>query len=92
MEICVNLGLPIAVVPYLYQSNVYIKSSYNQGEPKNVNLESVQNAHRPIRGRKLSGFVKRRIRPKMEICENSGLPIATVPCLHQSNVHIKRKL
>ena len=27
----------------------------------------------------------------MEICVNSGLPIAMVPCLHQSNVHVKRK-
>ena len=25
----------------------------------------------------------------MEICGNSELPIAMVPCLHQSNVHIK---
>ena len=26
------------------------------------------------------------------ICGNSGLPISMIPCLHQSNVHIKRKL
>ena len=28
----------------------------------------------------------------MEICGNLGLPIAMVPCLHQSNAYIKRKL
>ena len=30
--------------------------------------------------------------PRIEIYVNSGLPIAMVPCLHQSNVYIKRKL
>ena len=28
----------------------------------------------------------------MEYCGNSGVPIAMVPCLHQSNVYIKKKL
>ena len=28
----------------------------------------------------------------VEICVNSGVPIAMLPCLHQSNVYIKRKL
>ena len=28
----------------------------------------------------------------MEICRFSGLPFSLVPCLHQSNVYIKRKL
>ena len=32
------------------------------------------------------------IQPRMEICENSGLPIPVVPRLHQSNGYIKRKL
>ena len=32
------------------------------------------------------------IGPRTEICGNSGLPFAMVPCLHQSNVYIKRKL
>ena len=28
----------------------------------------------------------------MQICGKSGLPFAEVPCLHQSNLHMKRKL
>ena len=28
----------------------------------------------------------------MQICGKSGLPFAQVPCLHQSNLHMKRKL
>ena len=32
------------------------------------------------------------IGPRMEICETSGVPIPMVPCLHQSNGYIKRKL
>ena len=30
--------------------------------------------------------------PRTKICGNPGLPFAMVPCLHQSNVYIKRKL
>ena len=33
-----------------------------------------------------------RIGPTMKICGSLGLPIAIVPCLHRSNVYIKRKL
>ena len=32
------------------------------------------------------------IGPRMETCVNWGGPIAMVPCLHQDNVYIKRKL
>ena len=32
------------------------------------------------------------IRSRMEICETSGRPIPMVPCLHQSNGYINRKL
>ena len=45
-----------------------------------------------MRGRKLLRFMGDSIGPGMEICETSGLPIATVPCLHYSNGYIKRKL
>ena len=34
----------------------------------------------------------RQIGPTMQISETSGLPIAMVPCLHQSNIYIKRNL
>ena len=41
---------------------------------------------------KLPRFMEGIIGPRMEICVNSDPHIAKVPCLHQSNVHIKRKL
>ena len=49
-------------------------------------------ANLPVWVYKLSRFMQGNIGPRMEICGNSGLPIVMVPCLHQSNVCIKRKL
>ena len=37
-------------------------------------------------------LLKGSISPRTEICGNLGLPFAMVPCLHQSNVYMKRKL
>ena len=62
------------------------------GELKNVMLKSVQIPYLQLRSRKLPGFMGVSIRPRMEICETSGLPIPMVPRLHQSNAYIKRKL
>ena len=52
----------------------------------------MQKAHLAVRACKLSGFMQRRIGPSVQICGKSGLPFAEVPCLHQSNLHMKRKL
>ena len=41
---------------------------------------------------KLALFMGGSIGPRMEIREILGLPIPMVPCLHQSNGYIKRKL
>ena len=68
------------------------KGRYGEGEPKNIIFTSVERAHKPIRAGKVRSFMQLRIWAIMEIYVNSGLPIATVPWLHQSNVHIKRKL
>ena len=46
----------------------------------------------PLRGSKVPRFMGGSIWPRMEICENSALPIPMVPRLHQSNGYIKRKL
>ena len=46
----------------------------------------------PLRGRKVPRLMGGSIRPRMEICESSALPIPMVPHLHQSNGYIKRKL
>ena len=53
---------------------------------------SVHKPYLPIRACNQSRFMRDRIGPRMKICVNSGLPIGMVPCLHQSNVNIKRKL
>ena len=52
----------------------------------------MQKAHLAVRACKLSGFMQRRIGPSVQICGKAGLPFAEVPCLHQSNLHMKRKL
>ena len=43
-------------------------------------------------GRKVPRFKGVSIWTRMEICENSGLPIPMVPRLHQSSGYIERKL
>ena len=63
------------------------KASYGYREPENVFHLSLT-----CTGLQLPQFMEGSIRLRMESCVNSGLPIAMVPCLHQSNVYIKRRL
>ena len=60
--------------------------------PKKVILVSVQKPHFAALTCKEPGSMQRRIGPTVQICGNSGLAIAMVPCLHQWNAYIKRKL
>ena len=69
-----------------------LKGSCGNAEPKNVILVSVQKALFAVRACKHPGFMQRRIWPTVQICGNSRLPFAMVPCLHQCNLDIKRKL
>ena len=71
---------------------VILKGSYGDGEFKNVLPQLVHKLYLPVWGRKLPRFMRSSIGPGMEICENSGLPISMVPCLHQKIAYIKRKL
>ena len=71
---------------------VISKGSYGHGEFKNVLSWSVQISHLPVRGRKLPRVMGGSTGSTKEICETSGLPIPTVPRLHQCNGYIKRKL
>ena len=89
---CVNSELPIAMLPCLHKAMLKSKGNNGLGDPKNANPESVQKAYRRVQTCKLPVFMQRGISPTKEIYINSGLPIAMVPCLHQSNVYIKRKL
>ena len=52
----------------------------------------MQIPHLPVRGRKLPRVMGGSTGSTKEICETSGLPIPTVPRLHQCNGYIKRKL
>ena len=84
MEICETAALPIPMVPLLHQSNGYIK--------RKLRASRVQIPYLPLRLSKVPRFMGGSIRPRMEICETSALPIPMVPRLHQSNGYIKRKL
>ena len=59
---------------------------------KNVILVQVQKAHFAVWTCKKPCFMQRRKVPTVQICGNSGLPIAIVTCLHQWSVYTKRKL
>ena len=74
------------------KSMIVSKGSYGCGEHKNVISSSVQKPYVRLRARKLPNVMHRRIWPTLEICGSSGPPIPKVPCLHQINVYIKRKL
>ena len=52
----------------------------------------MQKPHRPVRVNKLPRVLKRRIWQATESFKISGQLIAMVPCLHQWNVYIVRKL
>ena len=81
-----------AKFPVSYSAIFISKGSYGVAEPKTVNLESVRTTYKLVRACKPSVFMQRGIVQTIEISVNLGLPISMVPCLHQSNLHIKRKL
>ena len=80
--------------PYRVSTNTMFisKCSYKEGQPENIILMWVQRAHNPVRAVKVTAFWLHRIWVIVEIYVNSRHPIATIRCLHQSNVHTKRKL
>ena len=71
---------------------LYQKEAKGKQPPIIVILVSVQKAHFAVRTYKEPCFMQRRIGSTVQNCENSGIAIAMVPCLHQWNVYIKRKL
>ena len=82
------------MVPCLHQGNLYIKRKLRVWRAQKCNLlvgantaptsTGPQNSHVSYKGL--------RIGPPIENGGNSGEPIAMVPCLHQGNLYIKRKL
>ena len=92
VQICGNSGLRIAMVPCLHQCSVYIKRKLRVCRAQKCNLCFGIKADFAVRPFKKTSFMQRRIGQTLHICGNSGLPFAMVPCLHQCNVYIKRKL
>ena len=68
------------------------KGSCGYGESKNVFLKLVQERNLPVRTCKSLHLMWGSLRLRTEICGSSGLPFAMVSYLHQTTVHIKRKL
>ena len=52
----------------------------------------MEKPHLPVQAGKLPCFMGGGIWPRTKTCVNCGGRIAMVPCLHQGNVHINRKL
>ena len=87
-----TVSAPIPMVPRLHQSNGYIKRKLRVWKAHKcialVGAETVLTSA----VRKLHRFMGGSIRSGIEISETSGQPIHMVPCLHQSNLYIKRNL
>ena len=92
MEICGSLGIPLAMVPCFHQSKVYIKSKLRVWTVQTCIPFVGGKPYLPVRDCKRPRLKSASIGPRTEICGNPGLPFTMVPCFHQSNVYIKRKL
>ena len=91
MEICGRPGLPLAMVPFLHQSNVYVKRKLRIWRvEKCIPLVCAKTS--PVLDCKRPRLESASVGSRMKICRNPGLPFAMVPCLHQSNVYIKKNL
>ena len=71
---------------------VISKGSYVYGELKNVLPSPVQKTYLPVKGRKIPGYMRSGIEPRMKICETLCTQIPMVPRMLQSNAYIKGKL
>ena len=80
------------MVPCLHQCKVYIVRKLRVWRAQQCNFLVSTKAHRPVRVNKLPRVLQRRTWQAIESFKISGLPIAMVPCLHQCNVYIVRKL
>ena len=94
MEICGNPGLPFTMVPCLHQRNAYIKRKLQVWRVKKfiplVGAKTVL----ICAGRQTTPSHVSQYRAENGNLRKSGstFPKAMVPCLHQRNAYIKRKL
>ena len=92
IQICRTSGLPSARYRGCTKLIFISKGSYDNGEPKNVFLVSVQIAHLAVRTVKITRIHAASYMAAVRICGISELTFAILPCLHQTNIYIKRKL
>ena len=92
VQICWNSGLPIAMVPSLHQWNVYIKTKLRICSAQKCNPCFLAQSRLRSTDLQKTRFHAAPYTADSTTLRNSGLPIAILPCLHQWNVYIKRKL
>ena len=92
IEIMEILGRPILTDIVCTKAILILKGRQRDGEPKNIILDLVQIRYQLLQACKLTAFIYRCIGPTIEIMEILRRHIATVPCLHQGNIYIKRKI
>ena len=68
------------------------KGSYGYGESRYEFSKSVQYPHLPVRAVKVTHLERGGIGPRTESCVICDGPGAMVPCFHQGNIYMKRKL
>ena len=87
-----DLDLPIAMVPCLNQDNDYIKRKLRVCRAQKCNLLVGANTVPPGTGLHSIRFLTAQCMVDNGNLRDLDLPIAMVPCLHQDNDYIKRKL
>ena len=92
LEICGSTGPPIPSVPCLHQINVYIKRKLRVWGTQKCNFLIGAETGPTVTGRQTTFSQAMPYMANIGICGSSGPPIPKVPCFHQINVYIKRKL
>ena len=76
VEICAHTELPDARYKACTNARYILKGSFEEGEPKNVNLALVEKAHLPLRACKLLRLLQRRKGQPVKIYAHSELTVA----------------
>ena len=91
-ESCINCDGPISKVPCVHQGNIYIKRKLRVWRDQKCILLVGAIIPLTCAGRQKPRLEGGSIGPITESCINCDGPISMVPCLHQGNIYIKRKL
>ena len=84
--------LPHVLQRRMHQCKVYIKRKLRVWRGQKCTFLVSAKLNRPLVVNKLPRVLQRRIWQAIEIFKTSGLPIDMLPCLHQCNAYIVRKL